>query len=335
MTRARKSIIDLEATPYYHVISRCVRRAYLCGEDEVSGKNFEHRRQWIEDRIKFLASVFAIDICAFAIMQNHYHIVLKVQTHQTKEWTELEVIERWRSLYNADSVLVDLYLNDEAIGAQISEAKKIISGWRTNLSSISWFMKNTNQYIACMANKEDGSTGHFWQSRFKSQALLDEAALLSCMAYVDLNPIRAGIATNLDDSDFTSIQERVKTLADAQEQLRLSKGKGRGKGKIHPLPYQPEALLDFGSQPDKDAIHFTLSDYLELVDWTGRRIRDDKKGFINSLAPKLFVQLKMDEEDWFDMTQSFERKFAYFAAKPELLYFHAEEHGAHYYQGVG
>ena len=331
MTRARKSIIDLEATPYYHVISRCVRRAYLCGEDEVSGKNFEHRRQWIEDRIKFLASVFAIDICAFAIMQNHYHIVLKVQTHQAREWTEFEVIERWRSLYNADSVLVDLYLDDDATGAQISEAKKIINGWRTNLSSISWFMKNTNQYIACMANKEDGSTGHFWQSRFKSQALLDEAALLSCMAYVDLNPIRAGIATNLDDSDFTSIQERVKTLADAKEQL----SQGQNKGKIHPLPYQPETLLDFGSQPDKDAIHFALSDYLELVDWTGRRIRDDKKGFIDSSAPRLFTQLKMDEEDWFDMTQSFERKFAYFAAKPELLYFHAEEHGSHYYQGVG
>ena len=331
MTRARKSIIDLAATPYYHVISRCVRRAYLCGEDEVSGKNFEYRRQWIEDRIKFLASVFAIDICAFAIMQNHYHIVLKVQTHQTKEWSDLEVIERWRNLYNADSVLVDLYLNDDATGAQICEAKNIIDGWRTNLSSISWFMKNINQYIACMANKEDGSTGHFWQSRFKSQALLDEAALLSCMAYVDLNPIRAGIATNLDDSDFTSIQERVKTLADAQEQLN----KDKRQGKVHPLPYQPEALLDFGSQPDKDAIHFALSDYLELVDWTGRRIRDDKKGFIDSSAPKLFTQLKMDEEDWFDMTQSFERKFAYFAAKPELLYFHAEEHGAHYYQGVG
>ena len=331
MTRARKSIIDLAATPYYHVISRCVRRAYLCGEDEVSGKNFEYRRQWIEDRIKFLASVFAIDICAFAIMQNHYHIVLKVQTHQTKEWSDLEVIERWRNLYNADSVLVDLFLNDDATGAQICEAKNIINGWRTNLSSISWFMKNTNQYIACMANKEDGSTGHFWQSRFKSQALLDEAALLSCMAYVDLNPIRAGIATNLDDSDFTSIQERIKTLADAQEQLN----KDKRQGDVHPLPYQPAALLDFGCQPDKEGIHFALSDYLELVYWTGRRIRDDKKGFIDSSAPKLFTQLKMDEEDWLDMTQSFERKFAYFAAKPELLYFHAEEHGFHYYQGVG
>ena len=329
MTRARKSIIDLEATPYYHVISRCVRRSYLCGEDEVTGKNFEYRRHWIEDRIKFLSSVFAIDICAFAIMQNHYHIVLKVQTHQAKAWTEQEVIERWRSLYNADSVLVDLYLDDDATGAQLTEAKNIINGWRSNLSSISWFMKNTNQYIACMANKEDECTGHFWQSRFKSQALLDEAALLSCMAYVDLNPIRAGIATNLDDSDFTSIQERIKTLADAQEQLNKS------KDKIHPLPYQPESLLDFGNQPDKDAIHYALSDYLELVDWTGRRIRDDKKGFIDSSAPKLFTQLKMDEEDWFDMTQSFERKFAYFAAKPEKLYFHAEEHGSQYYQGVG
>ena len=71
MTRARQQLIDLSATPYYHVISRCVRRAYLCGEDKLTGKNFNHRRQWLVDRVKLLSDVFAIDIAAYAIMSNH------------------------------------------------------------------------------------------------------------------------------------------------------------------------------------------------------------------------------------------------------------------------
>ena len=327
MTRARKSIVDLSATSYYHVISRCVRCSFLCGEDRYSGKNFEHRRQWLVDRIKYLSTLFAIDICAYAILSNHYHIVLKVQKHQAREWRDIEVIERWRSLYKGESVLVDRYLEGVTKGVENTEAQAVINTWRANLTSISWFMKNINQYIACRANKEDDCTGHFWESRFKSQALLDQAAVLSCMVYVDLNPIRAGIATNLNDSDFTSIQERIEAFAQAQKQLSESK--------THPLPYQPEALLDFGNEPSKDHIHFTLIDYLELADWTGRRIHPDKKGFIDSKAPKLFCQLNMDEEAWSDMTQSFERKFAYFAGKPSQLYFHANQNNYQYYRGVG
>jgi len=72
MTRARQQLIDLAATPYYHVISRCVRRAFLCGEDKLTGKNFDHRRQWLVDRVKLLSSIYSIDIAAYAIMSNHY-----------------------------------------------------------------------------------------------------------------------------------------------------------------------------------------------------------------------------------------------------------------------
>ncbi len=108
MAIARESLIDLSATPYYHVISRCVRRAFLCGEDKYSGKNYNHRRQWVLNKINLLSSIFSIDIAAYAIMSNHYHLVLRVDRERAQQWSQDEVIERWYQLYHGNE-LVDLY----------------------------------------------------------------------------------------------------------------------------------------------------------------------------------------------------------------------------------
>ncbi|MFK8012827.1 MAG: hypothetical protein AB8B80_12360, partial [Marinicellaceae bacterium] len=75
MTLARKQLISIEDTPYYHIVTRCVRRAFLCGKDKYSGNCYEHRRKQIVDRIKHLTECFNIDVCAYAVMSNHYHLV--------------------------------------------------------------------------------------------------------------------------------------------------------------------------------------------------------------------------------------------------------------------
>ena len=105
MTRARCSIIDLDSTPYYHCISRCVRRAFLCGEDHLTGNNFEHRRDWVVERIAYLGHTFGIEIASYAIMSNHYHLVLRVDTEKVKNWNEPEVIRRWKRIYNIPEVV--------------------------------------------------------------------------------------------------------------------------------------------------------------------------------------------------------------------------------------
>ena len=209
MPQARYRLVDTETTPYYHCMSRCVKRAFLCGQDRFTGKNFDHRKQWILGRVKLLSSVFSIDVCAFAIMSNHFHLVLHVDTQRAQQWSDEEVIVRWSGLYKGPELLTK-YNAGESLSSFEEEALiALVEVWRTRLGSLSWYMRCLNEVIARMANEEDNCTGRFWEGRFKSQALLNEAALTSCMAYVDLNPIRAGLSEALENSEFTSIQERI------------------------------------------------------------------------------------------------------------------------------
>ena len=181
----------------------------MCGDDPVSGRNFDHRKQWLVVRIKELAAVFAIDVCAYAVMSNHYHLVLHVNLEKAENWSDEEVVKHWTTLFPSNGKLIEtLYLNKKSKAAEKQLHKKI-DEWRARLTDISWFMRCLNESLARRANREDECTGRFWEGRFKSQALLDEKALVTCMAYVDLNPVRAGITDALDSSDFTSIQERL------------------------------------------------------------------------------------------------------------------------------
>jgi REP element-mobilizing transposase RayT len=209
VTRARYQQVSIQDTPYYHCISRCVRRAYLCRDDAVSGKNFDHRKQWLVTRIKQLSAQFSIDICAYAIMSNHYHLVLYVNQQQADSWDDAEVIKRWTDLFPRNAALVETLQRNKSTTAAQKLLRQNVELWRERLADISWFMRCINESIARQANREDECSGRFWEGRFKSQALLDEKALVTCMAYVDLNPIRAGISESLESSDFTSIQERL------------------------------------------------------------------------------------------------------------------------------
>ncbi|NRA84867.1 MAG: transposase [Gammaproteobacteria bacterium] len=327
MTRARHSLIDLAATPYYHVISRCVRRAFLCGEDRYTGKNFDHRRQWLIDRVKLLSGVFSIDIAAYAIMSNHYHLVLRVDKDRALSWTMDEVIGRWYHLYHGHPI-VDSYLKRDVLskGALLKLAS-ITKEWRERLFDISWLMRNLNEYIARAANKEDNCKGRYWEGRYKSQALLDETAILSCMMYVDLNPVRAGVSNNLIESDFTSIQERIKQVKRHHQSNQ--------KNPESSILQQPPALLPFASSKARNAIHFSIKEYLELADWSGRAIHPNKPGFINHETPSLLTTLDIDVEFWLESVRNFTRQYGAFAGREQTLRASASSHNCRWHKGVG
>jgi len=297
MPRSRKSQIALEATPYYHCTSRCVRRAFLCGRDEHSGNDYEHRRGWIEQRMLALANEYALDICAYAVMSNHYHIVLHINADKANAWTDTEVIQRWHALHAGNFLSHQYLAGKDLYDAQLTVISELVTEWRERLMSISWFMRALNEDIARQANAEDVCTGRFWEGRFKSQALLDAAALATCMAYVDLNPIRAQMADSPETSDYTSVKERIDTAQTKPETAE---------------PRQPKLLFPFVGYPRQDmpaGLPFRLQDYLELVDWTGRQIRSDKRGSIAQRTPPILERLNIDAEHWVYNTQHFESQF--------------------------
>jgi REP element-mobilizing transposase RayT len=299
MTTPRSSQIDLSATPYYHCIARCVRRSYLCGYDSERNKDFSHRKQWIVDRIKCLSQIFYIDICAFAIMSNHYHLVLHVNQVDSIQATFDELLGRWQQIFPGDAIRLKKMLDACLVDKDIVHAK-ITKVLQNRLASISWFMRCLNESIARMANKEDNCSGRFWEGRFKSQALLDEGALLSAMVYVDLNPIRANQAQTPESSDFTSIQERLQHYS---------------KNKLDYTKQAPELMpfVSNANSPKKtcNTIDFLLEDYFTLVDTTGRIIRDDKKGAIPSSLIPILDRLQLTEHGWLNMVNGIETNFSY------------------------
>lgn len=303
MPRPRKQQISLSDTPYYHCVSRCVRRAFLCGEDKLTGKSFEHRKQWVEDRLLFLSTVFAIDVCAYAVMSNHTHVVLHVNADRAQSWSDRDILIRWHKLHQG-TLLSQQFVNQHAPSLQEAESSTLqstIAIYRQRLFDISWFMRELNEPIARQANFEDNCTGHFWEGRFKSQALLDEHALAACMVYVDLNPIRAGMDTAPETSNHTSIKRRV---------VCLKKG------------YQPKTLMPFVGNPKQkvpEGLTFDLIDYISLVDISGRYIDPNKSASIELDTSPILQRLGIDDTTWVSMSQCFESTFSVAAGQIDTL----------------
>jgi len=321
MTRPRSLLVNASDTPYYHCIGRCVRRALLCGQDPVSGKSFDHRKRRILERLKVLAEIFAIDVCAYALMSNHYHLVLRLAPERAERWTDREVVERWRRLY-VGPPCVGHFLDDVALDeAESALLAECVRRWRGRLVDLSWFMRCLNEHIARMANAEDGCTGRFWEGRFKSQALLDEAALLTVMAYVDLNPVRAGLAESVAESDYTSGQQRLGEI--------IAPGVAGGED-VKPtlLPFV-EAIRVC----DTPGLPFNVQDYLALLDMTGRVVHPAKRGAIPAGAPRLLESLGVAPQEWLRSVAELHVRFRLFLGAPHRLSAMAERRGWRWVRG--
>lgn len=308
MPISRRQQVCLDDTRYYHCVSRCVRRAYLCGEDPVTGTSYEHRRAWVEKRLLFLASIFAIDICAYAIMSNHLHIVLHVDEESAKNWSTMEVLKRWHRVHKG-TLFTQQYMKGEVLPEYtLKLVETLADTYRHRLMDLSWFMKELNEPVARQANREDNCTGHFWEGRFKSQALLDEAALIACMAYVDLNPVRAKIAQAPETSDFTSVKARAESVKKRR---------------------QPKTLYPFAGNPKQSigkGLPFRLQDYLELLDLTGRMLSAGKNGVIDASFLPILQRLDIPSENWLCIATEFEDRTANIVGREQSVNHYCQCH---------
>ncbi|MBO1518786.1 transposase [Oceanisphaera pacifica] len=297
MPKPRSEQISLEDTPFYHCVSRTVRGAFLCGIDNATGRSFERRRKWLEKRILYLSQQFSIDVAAYAVMSNHLHVVLHVDMDKVQRWSDKKVVKQWHGLFKGTYITQKFAKNEPIETYELDRLNERIAEYRSRLISISWFMRALNEPMARTANEEDDCTGHFWEGRFKSQALLDEAAVLACMTYVDLNPVRAKMANTPEDSHYTSIKQRIDAAHKSKQPDNLLPFIGNEQ-KIHDtLSRQRKGLL------------FDVKDYITLVNDMGRIQRDDKRGFIHESTANILERLNIPLENWQKITQEFKYLF--------------------------
>ena len=274
------------------------------------GGQYEHRKAWIQQRLLLLSQHCAIGIAAYAVMSNHLHVVAIPRPQLVQTWPDDQVIRSAltvsRRLGPDGNPTGDV--SDAAVAAK-RENPKFIAAWRQRLGNVSDFMRFLNEPLARLANQEDGVTGHFWEGRFKSIPLLDQAALFTCMAYVDLNPVRACLANTLETADFTSIQDRMLAAVAAESDLtRRAKAE---RERLEQAQSQATCLLpiaactgDAGNRHDWPTI--TEDDYLHLVKTTGQCIHPTKPGFLNQEKPSLTQQsepallkrLNLNPDEW-------------------------------------
>ena len=351
----------------YHCFSRCVRRAFLCGFDTLTRRDFSHRKAWLVDRLRYLAGIFAIEVCAYAVMETHYHNILRTRPDIVASWSDREVASRWLKLFPRHRDLRGRPMPPaEKEICALADCPERIAELRKRLCSLSWFMGRLNEYIARAANKEDGVKGRFWEARFKCQALLDAAAIVACMVYVDLNPIRAGVAGTPEESDFTSIQERIRawqreTMTTASVPGEAAQDVQSGSfGKGTPMPEDtaeipdsiPSRLAPMVNSLDGTAfsacwlcpiqsdserrgiLQMTTAEYFDLVDKSGRMTRSDKRGVMEADLAPMLLRIGANPEAWLETISRFGSRFCLAAGLLSNLRSFADQLGRRWLKGV-
>ncbi|MCZ6616982.1 MAG: hypothetical protein O7E57_02525 [Gammaproteobacteria bacterium] len=219
MATPRSRLVDDQVPMFYHLVSKCVQGAWLCGIHPHTRIDYSHRKQWIIDRIGHLAQYFAVEVAAYAIMANHFHLVVYFDPNACQGWSDKEVARRWVDAFPPKHEgVVDESLQTWQFECLLDDEQALAAA-RRKLGSLSCFVQHLKQPIAWRANREAGCDGDYWANRFYSGALLTEEAVLAAMAYVDLNPVRAQIAQTIEACDNTSVQERLKRLESTPERL--------------------------------------------------------------------------------------------------------------------
>ncbi len=223
MAIPRSELIDESCAGFYHCMSRTVRQGFLLSRHSSDATPDglrivdDHRREWIVNRLELLSTAFAIDCFSVAVMGNHLHLLLRNLPELVEVWSDAEVVYRWLLIHRSKTSRKRLGIPLDAPPTQVELLRflanpKEVDRLRARLSSISWFMKELKEHVARRANREENRTGAFWEERFKSVRVLDDAGLMAVAAYIDLNPVRAGMVDDPLRARFTSLELFLRRL---------------------------------------------------------------------------------------------------------------------------
>jgi REP element-mobilizing transposase RayT len=368
----RSDVFTSEESAIVHVVQRCVRRTRLAGLDPLTGRDYSFRREWIRARLEALASVFGIDVLTYAVLSNHVHAILRNRPDVVAQWDDREVALRWLKVFPGRRIDEQLGEPTEADVEKLITDEERLAEVRRRLSDISWFMRALSEPIARRANREDGCTGRFWEGRFKAQRITDEAGLLACAMYVDLNPVRAALAESPEQSPYTSAYDRILaqqgqqidsaafdlnclTTAEAAEEIRgrppaARRGRSRAKSLrrvsrdawLAPLELDAEIA---GSDPqvhrggvrasDKGFLNLPLDDYLCLLHWTAQQREPGSVAELPESLRGLVGRLGIAPTMWRDLVWNFQRYFgaSCCAGSPSTMITHATSRGRKWARG--
>lgn len=330
----RREIIDEQTVGVYHCVQRCVRRAFLCGKDPVTGRDYEHRKEWIRSRLQFLAGQFAIDILDYSVMGNHVRVVVRNRPDIVRSWADEEIARRWWNLFpkRKDKSGQAAEPHEHELAMLISDAKALAEK-RRRLSSISWLMRCLAERIARQANREDGCTGRFWEGRYKCQRLLDAAAVLACSIYVDLNPIRAGIATTPENSRFTSAYDRIRSKH-ARDGAVETRAAWLSPAEVGTHLNDLDEGHPISRASNRGFLDMKLDEYLELLEWTCCQTLADQRTDVPAALQPVLNRLQVSEGIWIDTVLNFGRWFHRAAGRPASLCKEASRRGRRWLAGI-
>lgn len=322
MTKARCQQLPLQVTPYYHCVTRCVRHAQLCGVDVHTKRSFDHRSEWIASRLVELQSIFTIDLCTYSVSPTQYNVILRINEVLNRELSDKEVVERWHKLFRGTYESRKLLDGEKLTRPEQKSLKDKVEDWRDRLLDISWFLRSLNEFVSRQSNLEEGCSGRFWEGRFRSQALLDEKALLGAMAYVDVLALRQAqnsTSTNgklrpkkMADSDWAMLFDRPQHSALYERWQRTT-----ATARPNNINQQIKHCLALSESPSKAiTLPFKLTDYLGLLEESWQKLDKENGASIDS---NLLQRFQLTTSQWLPVVDQFENRFKSLVGEPDTL----------------
>lgn len=335
MRKKRTEIANPLYSNTFHITNRCVRKEFLLGDDKSMRGKVRKRRQVVLRRVEALAAAYSIDVLRVSFMENHVHLELRNRPDLVELMSDVEVARRYLMIYpgycqaTADARKTNPDKPTEEDVQKLAADKKKIKEYRSVLSSISRFMQSLNFYTSKYFNLVDDISGAFWESRYKLKLLLDDLSILLCALYIDLNPIRAGMHFQIEDSEFTSAfyQLCADVILSGDPEFDPSKLPNAFLTPVTISPNEADRMRSSLSNRSSDFgfTEMTSKEYLMVLDLMGRIITKKGTGGIPDSVPPIFERLNLNWDSVVQLVNAYEELFCFFVGTRESLDAKAKE----------